>query len=102
MSGELNLDDIFAEMDAAAARAEATLNGRFATIYEELRNLAPAEIDDITPDISDQKEYERLIALVQAASQQNIDQAELINRIRDLGEVAKKIARKIPSLVNLI
>ncbi len=102
MSGDLNLDDIFAEMDAAAERAEAALNGQFATIYEELRNLAPEDIDDITPGISDQKEYERLMALVQIASQQNIDQAELINRIRDLGEIAKKIARKIPSLAALI
>ncbi|MCR9213176.1 MAG: hypothetical protein NXI13_05620 [Proteobacteria bacterium] len=102
MSGDLNLDEIFAEMDAAAARAEATLNGQFATIYEELRNLAPADIDDITPDISDQKEYERMMALVQAASQQNLDQAELINRIRELGDVAKKIAQKIPSLAALI
>ena len=87
-----------AEINAAADRAEIALNGQFSQIYKELRALTPEEIDDITPDATDQKEYERLIALVQEATVKNLEQAELINRVRALGEVGLKIARKVPTL----
>ena len=87
-----------AEMNAAADRAEIALNGRFSGIYKELRALTPDEIDDITPDTEDQKEYERLMALVQEATVKNIEQAELINRVQELGEVAIKIAKRVPTL----
>lgn len=102
MSDEIDLDQMFAEMDAAASRAERTLEGRFGTIYRELRRLSPEEIDEITPGTTDQKEYERLIALVQQATDQNIDQAQLVERISEMGDVAKKIARRVTSLASLV
>ncbi len=102
MSDEIDLDRMFAEMDAAASRAERTLDGRFGSIYRELRGLSPEEINDITPDTTDQKEYERMIALVQEATDQNISQAQLVERIREMGDVAKKIADRVTSLSNLI
>ena len=102
MNGNVDLDALFAEMDAAADRAELTLNGQFADFYKGLRNLSPEEIDDITPDTTDQKEYERLIALVQQATQQNLDQAQLIERIKALGDIAIAIAKKVPSIAALL
>jgi len=102
MSGEMDLDQIFAEMDAAANRAERTLDGRLGSIYRELRGLSPEQINDITPDTRDQKEYERLIALVQQATDQNMDQAQLVDRIREMGGVAQKIARRVSSLASLV
>lgn len=102
MNGHVDLDALFAEMDAAADRAEQTLNGRHANFYKGLRNLSPEEIDDITPDTTDQKEYERLIALVQQATQQNLDQAQLIERVKALGAVAVAIAKKVPSIAALL
>ena len=102
MPADIDLDAMFAEMDAAADRAEAALNGPFSTIYSQLRNLSPEEIDEITPDTTDQKEYERLIVLVQQASQQNLDQAQLVERIRSLGAVAVSVAKKVPSLAALV
>lgn len=102
MSDEIDLDQMFAEMDAAASRAERTLEGRFGAIYRELRRLSPEEIDEITPGTTDQKEYERLIALVQQATDQNIDQAQLVERIREMGDVAQKIARRVTSLSGLV
>jgi len=102
MSNGINLDDMFAEMERAANRAEKTLNGQFSKIYKELRNLSPEEIDSITPDITDQKEYERMIALVQEATERNLNQAQLIERIKNLGDIAISIARKVPSLSNLV
>lgn len=98
MNGEINLDDMFAEMDAAADRAEATLNGQHGAIYRELRGLTPEEIDGITPDTADQKEYERLMALVEQATKQNMDNAQLVERVKQLGDVALAIARKVPTL----
>lgn len=95
-------DAMFAEMESAADRAERTLNGQFSQIYKGLRNLSPEEIDSITPDTTDQKEYERLIALVQEATERNLDQAQLVDRIKDMGVVAISIARKVPSLSALI
>ena len=101
MTEEINLDDMFAEMDRAADRAEQAMNGRFAQIYKELRSLTPEDVD-ITPDASDQKEYERLMALVQEASRRNIQQAELVEGVKRLGKTALKIAAKVPSLAKII
>ena len=90
------------ELDAAADRAEAALNGKFAEHYKGLRALSPAEIDAITPDTTDQKEYERLIALVQEATRANLSQAELVTRIKALGATAIQIAKKVSSLAALL
>ncbi|WP_163140506.1 hypothetical protein, partial [Arhodomonas sp. KWT] len=97
-----DLDAMFAEMDRAADRAERTLDGRFGGIYRELRALTPEQIDGITPDTTDQREYERLMALVQEASERNMEQGELINRIRELGTVAKQIAQQVSGLRGLV
>lgn len=94
----IDYDKMFADMEKAADRAEATMNGRFSQIYRELRGLSPEEVDAITPDTTDQKEYERLIELVQQATEQNMEQAELVERVKALGDVAKKIAGRVPSL----
>lgn len=89
-------------LEAAADRAEAALEGQFADIYRELRSLTPEEIDGITPDTRDQKEYERMIALVQDATTKNIEQADLVQRVKELGDVAVKIAMKVPALARLL
>jgi diacylglycerol kinase family enzyme len=102
MSNGIDLDDMFAEMDRAADRAERALNGQFSEIYKQLRSLSPEEIDSITPDTTDQKEYERMIALVQEATERNLDQAQLVERIRGLGDIAINIARKVPTLAALV
>lgn len=102
MSDAIDLDAMFAEMDRAADRAERTLDGRFGDIYRELRALTPEQIDGITPDTIDQREYERLMALVQEASERNMEQGELINRIRELGTVAKQIAQQVSGLRGLV
>ena len=102
MTNGINLDDMFAEMDRAADRAELALNGQFSEIYKELRNLKPDEIDSITPGTTDQKEYERMVALVQEATERNLNQAQLVAQIRELGGVAVSIARKVPSLAALV
>ena len=94
-------DGLSIEMERAADRAQRTLDGRFGRLYRELRNLTPEQIQGITPATTDQKEYERLMTLVQEASERNLDQAQLRVRIQALGTVAKRIASYLPGLVDV-
>jgi len=95
-------DALFAAMERAADRAQRTLDGRFGEIYRDLRNLTPEQLDGIMPASDHQKEYERLVALVQEASERNLGQAELRDHIGALGEVAKRMARNLPGLAGLV
>lgn len=101
-NSDINLDEIFAEMDRAAERARQALEGRFQAEYRELRALTPEQIDGVTPNIEDQVQYERLIALVEEASRKNLSQAQLVERIRALGDVAVTIARKSSALARIL
>jgi len=94
MSSLFDLD----KLNAAADRAEAAMDGEHGEIYKELRALTPEQIDDITPDTRDQREYECLMEVVQQATEKNIDQAELVERVKALGAVAIKIAKRVPTL----
>jgi hypothetical protein len=76
-------------------------NGVFREEIEQLLGLSREEIDQITPDATDLEIYDQLITVVKEASSANISQAELKNRIAELGEVAIKIARRIPKLTGL-
>ncbi len=67
----------------------------------ELAGLSRAEIDAITPDITDLQKYDDLITVVKEASRVNLSQAQLKQQIEKLGEIAVKIAKRIPSLVEL-
>ena len=89
-------------MREAAERTRATLDGRFEDYYRGLRGLSRAEIEAITPDRTDEEVYEVLMATVQEATRQNIEQAELVERIKELGSIAVEIARKVPSLGRLL
>jgi len=66
-----------------------------------LMGLSRAEIDAITPDLTDMEIYDQLITVVKEASRMNLAQAELKSRIEELGEVAVAIARKVPTLAAL-
>ena len=75
--------------------------GAYREEIDSLLGLSREEIDRITPDITDLETYDRLISLVKEASRANIAQAELKARIEELGDIAVKIAKKIPSLAAL-
>ena len=77
----------------------------FQGIYKEeiegLLGLSKEEIDKITPDTTDLETYDKLIAVVRRASAANISQAELKNRIMELGEVAVSISKRVTKLAGL-
>ncbi|GJL89847.1 MAG: hypothetical protein DHS20C03_35560 [Minwuia thermotolerans] len=89
-------------VNKARAETRAALDGQFGNHYRALRGLSESEIEAITPDRTDEEVYEVLMATVQEATRQNIEQAELVDRIKELGSVAVSIARKVPSLAALL
>ena len=85
-------DDLFNEADAA-------FNGAYKKQLNDLMGLSKSEIDQITPNsITDMSTYSKLIDVVKQASKDNISQADLITNIKSLGEIAIKIAKKVPTL----
>lgn len=75
--------------------------GQYKDEINRLMGLSRAEIDLITPDTADLEAYDQLITVVKESSRINLAQADLKNRIEDLGDVAVKIAMKVPRLAAL-
>ena len=77
-------------------------DGEYAEQLRELGALSPADIDAITPDHRDVEEYHKLMAVVKAASANNVKNAQLADQIRQLGSVAVEIANKVPGLAAIL
>jgi len=87
---------------AALQRADAEFRGQYAEEIIGLLGLSKKQIDAITPDTTDIEMYNKLMIVVKEASRVNLEQAELVNRVRSLGEVAVAIAKKVPSLAAML
>lgn len=88
-------DDLFAEADAA-------FSGRYKNELNQLVGLSKEEIDSVTPETTDLKVYAVLVKVVEKASKDNLSQAQLVESIKSLGQVAVQIARKVPGLAALL
>jgi hypothetical protein len=88
-------DDLFADADAA-------FNGLYKNELNQLVGLSKEEIDSITPETTDLKTYAVLIKVVEQASKENLSQAQLMENINALGDVAVKIAKKVPQFAALL
>jgi len=75
--------------------------GNYKEEIEGLLGLSREQIDKITPDTTDLEIYDKLIVVVRRASANNISQAELKNRITELGKVAVTIAKGVSKLADL-
>lgn len=73
--------------------------GQYQNELKALMGLSKAEIDQITPGTTDLETYDAIISIVKEASRVNLEQAELRQRIEELGDVAVKIAEKVPGLL---
>lgn len=80
---------------------EKEFKGEYAAELNELLGLSRDEIDAITPDTEDLRVYQELLAVVGAASSANVSKAQLIGRIKDMGDVAVRIAKLSPTLLAL-
>ncbi|HEA25526.1 MAG TPA: hypothetical protein ENH92_00230 [Ectothiorhodospiraceae bacterium] len=85
-------------LEGKVAENRAQFEGQYKAELNELLGLSKDEINEITPDLTDMQIYDQLITVVKEASKANIEQAQLLASIQELGEVAVKIAKKVPSL----
>jgi len=81
--------------------ADAAFNGVYKVELDNLTGLSKDEIDAITPGTEDLRVYSVLIKVVEKASKENISKAQLVSDIKELGEIAVKIAKKVPKLASL-
>lgn len=81
--------------------ADEAFDGKYQEELNDLSGLSKEEIDSVTPGTEDLRVYSVLTKVVEEASRKNLSQAELIENIKELGEVAVKIAKKIPRLATL-
>jgi len=88
-------EDLFKEADAA-------FDGHYKKTLDELTGLSDEQLKSAIPDTEDRRVYDKLIILVKEASKDNLSKAELVGEIKELGEVAVKIAKMIPSLSSLL
>jgi hypothetical protein len=76
--------------------------GKYKAQLEALSGLSRAEIDSISPGTTDLQTYDQLITVIKEASRVNLAQAALKKQILQLGDIAVKIARKVPSVAGLL
>lgn len=76
--------------------------GEYKDQLNDLMGLSREEIDAITPGNTDMEIYDQLITVVKEASRANLSQAQLKQQIKKLGEIAIKIADKVPSLTAFV
>ena len=82
--------------------ADKAFNGQYQEELNELTGLSKEKVDSVTPDTTDLRVYSVLIKVVEEASKKNLSQAQLKKDIEELGEVAVKIARKIPKIAAIL
>lgn len=92
---ENRFDELFTEADAA-------FNGKYKDELNALSGLSREEIDAVCPSTTDLKTYNVLTKVVEQASKENWTQGKLVENIQNLGDIAVKIAKKIPQLRNLL
>ncbi|MDH3288989.1 MAG: hypothetical protein OEP48_14880 [Betaproteobacteria bacterium] len=99
MSNGQSLDDLEAELDAILKKNHEAFEGKYKKQIEGLLGLSREEIDKLTPDTTDIETYDKLIVVVKNASQRDMAIADLRNRIKKMGSLAMKIAKRIPGLL---
>ncbi len=84
------------------AEADKAFNGEYSKELDELTGLSKDEIDSVTPGTEDLRVYSVLIKVIEQASRENKSKAELVDDIKELGDIAVKIAKKIPQFAALL
>lgn len=86
------LDELDKLLSDDFAAIEETFNGMYSSELTKLSGLSISDLKKVHPEVSI-VDYEKLKAVVKRASQQNLSQAALRERINALGEVAVEIAK---------
>lgn len=92
-------EEFKARLRLKMAENREAFEGKYKTELAALMGLSRDEIDAITPTTTDIETYDKLITIVKEASRVNLSQAQLKQRIEELGDIAIKIAEKVPALL---
>ena len=98
----MDIEEFKRKLREKMAEDRQAFEGEYKDQINGLMGLSKTEIDSITPDTTDLETYDQLITIVKEASRANLTQAQLIERIEDLGVIAVKIAKKVPALAALL
>jgi 3-methyladenine DNA glycosylase AlkD len=98
----MGVEEYRKKLKERAKRNRDAFMGQYRDELNALLGLSKEEIDKITPGTTDLEVYAQLISVVKEASADNVDQAELKDRIMELGKVGIKIAKRIPALLDLL
>lgn len=98
----MDIEEFKRRLREKMAENRQAFEGEYKDQINGLMGLSKTEIDSITPDTADLEIYDQLITVVKEASRVNLAQAQLKERIEELGEVAVKITRKVPSLAAIV
>lgn len=98
----MGVEEYRKKLKERAKRNRDAFMGQYRDELNALLGLSKEEIDKITSDTTDLEVYAQLISVVKEASADNVDQAELKDRIMELGKVGIEIAKRIPALVDLL
>jgi hypothetical protein len=82
--------------------ADVAFDGLYSNGLKVLKGLSKEAINAIIPGTDGLQVYQSLIGAVEKASGENLSQAQLISNIKELGDKAIKIAKKIPYFAALL
>jgi len=89
-------------LDESLRRGKEAFLGLYRDELQALAGLSRAEIDAISPGVTDLQTYDQLMIVVKEASRVNLAQAQLKSQIVKLGDLGVKIAKKVPSLAKIL
>lgn len=98
----MDIEEFKRKLREKMAENRQAFEGEYGEQLTDLMGLSKSQVDAITADTTDMQVYDQLITVVKEASRVNLAQAELKQRIEELGAVAVEIAKKVPSLAALI
>lgn len=78
--------------------ANSSFNQKYQKELNALKGLTEQEIKSIIPEGFDRKKRNELIQVIEQAAKKNKTQAQLVDDIKDLGDIAVKIAKKYTDL----
>lgn len=84
--------------DSMFGEADKAFNGKFGNEFRALRDLSEEDYHSIIPKTSGKEDYDRMCKIVNNASINHSSQADVVNDITAIGELAVKLAKKIPFL----
>lgn len=99
---DFDLEGFESDLNDTLEKSRIAFEGKYKDQLNDLSGLSKSEIDSITPDMTDLQKYDELITVVKEASRANLQQAQLKAQIIKLGDVAVKIASRVPSLAAIL